>query len=136
MQLFCDLPTNDVFVRLLQPIDIINLMNEPSDKQDQFKLTSADFRLFLDGISGKNPFDLIITQDSTNESPRRFVVSLQDLIDLKIEQLDSNQLSQDDLEKFMKFVDYFALISKALQKALKRCVKNQDKVDERDSTLW
>lgn len=112
------------------------LMNETSNRQNEFEPIRAEFQLFLQKISSPNPFDIIITSDSNNERPICTVVSLQNIIDLKIEQLDSNQLSDEDVENFVKLVDYFALISKALQKALIRGKNLHEKDDERDSTLW
>lgn len=111
-------------------------MNETSNDLNQVGSVRAEFQIFLDETLDHNPFDIIISQASTDNAPYRFAVSLQDIIDSKIEELDANQMTDDEFGKFIKLVNYFSTISKALQKALLRSRMIHEIKDERESTFW
>ena len=116
-------------------MQVVN-MNEASDTEIKSTSIHAEFQIFLGETSSQKAFDIIITQEIINNESHRIVLSLQDLIDRKIEQLDASRMTDEQYEKFSSLVNYFVSLSQSLKQALKRSGKIYENRDERDSTLW
>jgi hypothetical protein len=116
-------------------MQVVN-MNEASDTKIKSITIHAEFQIFLEETSSQNPFDIIITQETINNVSHRIVLTLQDIIDRKIEQLDASRMTDEEYEKFMSLVNYFVSLSQSLNQALRRSRKIYENRDERDSTLW